>query len=65
MALHVALFPLVKVAAWISAPELAGLSQPAALLAGVMGLSVLSCVTGDSPHLLGQKGEGESASESF
>ena len=64
VALRVALFPVVKVAVWISAPELAGLSQPAALLAGAMGLSVLRHETGDSPHSVGQKGEGESASES-
>lgn len=61
MALRVALFPVLRVAVWISAPELGGLSQPAALLAGAMSLSH---ETGDFPLPVGQKGRGESASES-
>lgn len=54
----------MRVTVWISAPELAGLSRHAALLAEAMGLSVLSRDTGDSPHAVRQKEGGESAAES-
>jgi len=58
------MFPVVGTADCISAPELCRALEPACRLAGAMGLSVLSRETGDSPHPMGQKAEGESGSES-